>query len=72
MSIKEINLKKSDKEKTWDDVMYTEEKIHNYMQMLKSPSTFNPTTVFEEDESMEKKTGKKLVRKLNISNTNNN
>lgn len=70
--LKEINWQKSDKEKTWDDVMYTEEEIHHYIQMSESPAPFNPETVFGKDETMEKKTGKKLVRTLNTNNTNNN
>ena len=70
--LKQITLQKSDKEKTWDDLMYTEEEIHNYMQQSESPAPFNPETIFGEDESMEKKTGKKLVRTLKINNKDNN
>ena len=40
-------------EKTWDDILYTEEEIHQYMQMPESKTSFNPETIFKTNEIVE-------------------
>ena len=72
-SFKEYLESKSEFEELTSDIQYSYGVTMNiYKNDLDNITRVNPTTVFEEDESMEKKTGKKLVRKLNISNTNDN
>jgi len=44
---------KVDKTKTWDDVLYTEEEIHQYMQMPEAPAPFNQETIFGIDENQD-------------------
>lgn len=36
----------------WDDILYTEEEIHQYMEMSESPASFNPETIFGTNESV--------------------
>ena len=74
--------KNIEKEKTWDDLFYTEEEIKLYTQ--ESPTPFNPETIFETNKDVEETIddlqyeldGPRLVRKLipskNNSNNNNN
>lgn len=76
--IKPLETEKSKQEKTWDDVMYTEEEIKQYMQMPESPTLFNPETIFGADTNVEEQTdslqneqnGPRLVKKR-ISPKNN-
>ena len=64
-----------DKTKTWDDVLYTEEEIHQYMQMPEAPTPFNPETIFGIDKNTEEQIdnlqneqrGPRLVKKLTPS-----
>ena len=51
-----LGMEQPKKEKTWDDVLYTEEEIHQYMQMPESPAPFNPETIFGTDENTEEQT----------------
>ena len=53
-----------DKTKTWDDVLYTEEEIHQYVQMPESPAPFNPKTIFDSDEPVKEQSGPVLTKKL--------
>ena len=72
--------KNIEKEKTWDDLFYTEEEIKLYTQ--ESPAPFNPKTIFTNVENAEEPiddtqcelNGPRLVRKLTQqkNNTNNN
>lgn len=70
--IKLLETERPKQEKTWDDVMYTEEEIKQYMQMPESPAPFNPETIFGTDENTEEQTdslqneisGPRLVKKL--------
>lgn len=67
-----------EKEKTWDDLLYTEEEIRLYMK--EAPAPFDPETIFTTSENIEEQTdnlqyglsGSRLVKKLtqskNISN----
>ena len=48
-----LGIEQPKKEKTWDDVLYTEEEIHQYMQMPEAPAPFNPETIFGIDENTE-------------------
>lgn len=43
----------SKQEKNWDDVLYTEEEIHQYMQISESPAPFNPETIFGLNNNIE-------------------
>lgn len=52
-----------DKTKTWDDVLYTEEEIHQYVQMPESPAPFNPETIFDSDEPVKEQSGPTLVKR---------
>ena len=66
-----LGIEQPKKEKTWDDVLYTEE-IHQYMQMHKAPAPFNTETIFGIDENTEEQidnlqneqSGPRLVKKL--------
>lgn len=51
------------KEKTWDDVLYTEDEIHKYMQMPEAPAPFNPETIFGLNEPVKEQSGPVLVKK---------
>lgn len=51
-----LGIEQPKKEKTWNDVLYTEEEIHQYMQMPESPAPFNPETIFGTDENTEEQT----------------
>lgn len=51
-----LGIEQPKKGKTWDDVLYTEEEIHQYMQMPESPAPFNPETIFGTDENTEEQT----------------
>lgn len=51
-------------EKTWNDVLYTEEEIHQYMQMPESPAPFNQETIFGSNEPVKEQSGPRLVKKL--------
>lgn len=72
--------KNIEKEKTWDDLFYTEEEIKLYTQ--ESPAPFNPETIFTNVENTEEPiddlqyelNGPRLVRKLtqHKNNSNNN
>jgi len=78
--IERTNYQETDveKEKTWDDLLYTEEEIRLYMK--ESPAPFDPETIFTTSEEIEEQTdnlqyelsGSRLVKKLtqpkNISN----
>lgn len=78
ISTKESETKTDSKTKTWDDVLYTEEEIHQYMQMPESPVPFNPETIFGTDENIEEQTdnlqneqsGPRLVKKRKPTNPN--
>lgn len=67
-----LGIEQPKKEKTWDDVLYTEEEIHQYMQMPEAPTPFNPETIFGIDENTEEQidnlqneqSGPRLVKKL--------
>ena len=48
-----LGIEQPKKEKTCDDVLYTEEEIHQYMQMPEAPAPFNPETIFGIDENTE-------------------
>lgn len=50
-------------EKSWDDILFTEEEIHQYMQMLESPAPFKPETIFDSDEPVKEQSGPVLVKK---------
>ena len=54
----------SKQEKTWDDVLYTEEEIHQYMQISESPAPFNPETIFGSNEPVKEQSGPVLTKKL--------
>lgn len=66
-----LGIEQPKKEKTWDDVLYTEE-IHQYMQMPEAPAPFNTETIFGIDENTEEQidnlqneqSGPRLVKKL--------
>lgn len=72
--------KNIEKEKTWDDLFYTDEEIKLYTQ--ESPAPFNPKTIFTNVENTEEPiddlqyelNGPRLVRKLtqHKNNSNNN
>lgn len=70
--------KNIEKEKTWDDLFYTEEEIKLYTQ--ESPAPFNPKTIFTNVENAEEPiddtqcelNGPRLVRKLTQQKTNSN
>ena len=51
------------KEKTWGDVLYTEEEIHQYMQIPESPAPFNPETIFVSNEPVKEQSGHVLTKK---------
>lgn len=69
--IKFLCIDQSKQEKTWDDVMLTEEEVHQYMQMADSPASFNPETIFGTNDNVEEQTdnlqyeqsGPRLVKK---------
>lgn len=48
-----IGKDQSKQEKTWDDVLYTEDEIHQFMQMPEAPAAFNPETIFGIDENQD-------------------
>lgn len=50
-------------EKTWDDILYTEEDIHQFMQMPEAPAAFNPETIFGSNDSVKKQSGPRLVKR---------
>ena len=68
--------KNIEKEKTWDDLFYTEEEIKLYTQ--ESPALFNPETIFTNVENTEEPiddlqyelNGPRLVRKLTQQKNN--
>lgn len=70
--------KNIEKEKTWDDLFYTEEEIKLYTQ--ESPAPFNPETIFTNVENAEEPiddlqyelNGPRLVRKLTQQKNNSN
>ena len=70
--------KNIEKEKTWDDLFYTEEEIKLYTQ--ESPAPFNPKTIFTNVENTEEPiddtqcelNGPRLVRKLTQQKNNSN
>ena len=39
--------------KTWDDVLYTEDEIKQYIKMSEPPAPFNPETIFKTNEQVE-------------------
>ena len=57
---------------SWSNILYTEEEIHQYMQMPESPAPFNLETIFGTDENTEEQTdslqneisGSRLVKRL--------
>lgn len=67
-----------EKEKTWDDLLYTEKEIKLYTQ--ESPAPFNPKTIFTNVENTEEPindtqcelNGPRLVRKLTQQKNNSN
>ena len=59
-----LTLDEVDKTKTWDDVLYTEEEIHQYVQMPESPAPFNPETIFSSNEPVKEQSGPVLTKKL--------
>lgn len=59
-----IGKEQSKQEKTWDDVLYTEEEIHQYMQMPEAPAPFNPETIFGSNEPVKEQSGPVLTKKL--------
>ena len=70
--------KNIEKEKTWDDLFYTDEEIKLYTQ--ESPAPFNPETIFTNVENAEEPiddlqyelNGPRLVRRLTPSKKNDN
>lgn len=46
-----------------DDILYTEEEIHQYLQLLESTAPLNLETKFEISESVKEKNGLRLVKK---------
>lgn len=59
------------KEETWDDVLYTEEEIHQYMQMPEASAIFNPETIFDSTEPVKEQSGPRLVKKRILPKQNN-
>ena len=67
-----LDIEKNKQEKTWDDVLYTEKEIHQYMQMPESPVPFNPETIFETNTINEEEAnnlqykleGPRLIKKI--------
>jgi len=53
--------KDKSKEKTWDDLMYTEEEIRHYTP--ESPVPFNPETIFGTDKNIEEQSVPRLVKR---------
>ena len=51
-------------EKSWDDILFTEEEIHQYVQMPESPAPFNPETIFGSNEPVKEQSGPVLTKKL--------
>lgn len=78
ISTKESETKTNSKTKTWDDALYIEEEIHQYMQMPESPVPFNPEIIFGTDENIKEQTdnlqneqsGPRLVKKRKPANPN--
>lgn len=60
-----IGKEQSKQEKTWDDVLYTEEEIHQYMQMPEAQAPFNPETIFGVNDNIEEQRGLVLTKKKN-------
>lgn len=65
-----LGVEQPKKGKTWDDVLYTEEEIHQYMQMPEAPAPFNPETIFgigenqdQTDNLQQEQCGPVLVKK---------
>ena len=67
-----------EKEKTWDDLLYTEEEIRLYMK--EAPAPFDPETIFTTSEEVEEQTDNlqkelnesRLVKRLTPSKNNGN
>lgn len=58
-----IGKEQSKQEKTWDDVLYTEEEIHQYMQMPEAQAPFNPETIFGSNEPVKEQSEPVLVKR---------
>ena len=58
-----IGKEPSKQEKTWGDVLYTEEEIHQYMQMPEAQAPFNPETIFDSNEPVKEQSGPVLVKR---------
>ena len=75
---KNLGITLETKEKTWEDLMYTEEEIKHYIP--ESPAPFNPETIFGTNENVETQTdnlhqeisGPRLVKKRIPPKNNNN
>lgn len=69
--IKFLGKEQSNREKNWDDVLYTEEEIRQYMQVSESPAPFNREAIFGTSDNVEEQTdnlqyeqsGPRLVKK---------
>jgi hypothetical protein len=58
-----IGKEQPKKEKTWDDVLYIEEEMQQYMQMPESQAPFNPETIFSSNEPIKEQSGPRLVKR---------
>lgn len=70
ISTKESETKTDSQTKTWDDVLYTEEEIHQYMQMPESPAPFNPETIFGASDEVQQEKAPALVKRRIPTNPN--
>lgn len=78
--IERTNYQETDveREKTWDDLLYTEEEIRLYMK--EAPAPFDPKTIFTTSEEVEEQTDNlqkelnesRLVKRLTPSKNNGN
>ena len=67
-----IGKEQHKQEKIWDDVLYTGEEIHQYMQLPEAPVPLNLETIFGANKTIEEQTdnlqkeqnGHRLVKKL--------
>ena len=58
-----IGKEQPKQEKTWDDVLYIEEEMHQYMQMPEAQAPFNPETIYSSNEPIKEQGGPILVKK---------
>ena len=58
-----LGVEQPKEEKTWDDVLYTEDEIHQYIQMPEAPAPFNPETIFGSSEPVKEQGGPVLTKK---------